>query len=886
MPAAAVRMTSRWPSFGPSFRPASWVFLAAGVLVGAAAGTPALGWQAGAAVPRPGESQPTDQPAPAKGPDERPEEALPAAPIPELAIYEGRPVRAIILRQPVITPKPKKPEPTTTDPELVQPAKQPEAAAPAPGPTFKPLTGAAAQLALNQIRTAEGGPYSQRVVSEDMTRLNRLGRFKGIENSVELLSDGSVNLIFTLTPQAVVADVQPAGNTVISDEDIRDRVEVLIGSPVDRFALDRGCRRIEEMYREKGYYLAKVSVDEQQLDETGTVVFVISEGQQLKVTKIAFDGAKSFAPGLLKNEIQTTEAWLLNRGRLDDQMLEDDVATLTRFYKDRGYLEVRVASRVTPSPDGKEAIVTFVVDEGEVYTLRSLKIDPGTGEASEGPGRFTEQQLLALTTIRPGDIYSDLELRRSIEAVEAAYGSLGYTDVKVEKRELRVPDSTQVDLLLQIREGRAYRTGLVEVQGNDLTRKSVILRHVQVKPERPLDASAIKDSKQRLEELNIFAPAKVKITPQPPREDEPDVRDVLVEVEETNTGSFEFGAAVSSDAGLFGRFGITQRNFDLYDTPDSWSEFWTGRAFRGSGQTFSILLSPGTRYQNYGISLLEPSVFDSDYSASASLYLNTSDYDEYNEQRYGAKFAVGRRFGKRWNVTAPLRIEGVKLNDLEPDAPTDVFKVRDQKFITGLGLNATRQTLDDIFRPTQGSTINLGVEQVGAAGGDFTFTAVRAEHKIFFPVAEDYLGRRTVVSLTTRANYLTGGADSVPVYERIFLGGQSFRGFKFRSVSPKGVRNDNGQQSGPVGGTWMVFFSPQLQFPIYERLLDGVVFIDSGTVTNKIGIADYRVSAGFGFRIYIRQLTPAPLAFDFGIPLKKGPGDEKRLFNFSVDVPF
>lgn len=850
-----------------------------------------MGWQAGASVPRPGEGAPAGQPEQPKGPAERPEEAQPStAPIPELAAFEGRTVRAIILRQPVIT-VPAKVEPSSADPETVQPAKKPETkpeakASGAPTTTYKSLPGALAQLALNQIRTAEGGPYSQRVVSDDMTRLNRLGRFKGIENSVELLSDGSVNLIFTLTPQQVVADVQPAGNTVITDEDIRDRVEVLIGSPVDRFALDRGCRRIEEMYREKGYYLAKVSVDERQLAETGTVVFVISEGQQLKVTKITFDGNKSFAPGLLRNEIQTTEAWILNRGKLDDQMLEDDVATLTRFYKDRGYLEVRIASRVTPSQDGKEAIVTFVVDEGAVYTLRSLKIDPGTGEAAGGPGRFTESQLLALTAIKPGDVYSELQLQKSMDAVEAAYGSLGYTDVKVDKRELRVPETNQVDLLLQIREGKPYRTGLVEVQGNDLTRKEVILRHMQVKPERPLDSSAIKDSKQRLEEINLFAPAKVKITPQQPREDEPDVRDVLVEVEETNTGSFEFGAAVSSDAGLFGRFGITQRNFDLYDTPDSWSEFWSGRAFRGAGQTFSILLSPGTRYQNYAVSLFEPSVFDSDYSASASLYLNTSDYDEYNEARYGAKVAVGRRFGKRWNITSPLRIEGVKLNDLEPEAPTDAFKVKDQKFITGLGLNATRQTLDDIYRPTEGSTVNLGVEQVGAAGGDFTFTAVRAEHKIFFPIAEDYLGRRTVVSLTTRANYLTGGADSVPIYERIFLGGQSFRGFKFRSVSPKGIRNDNQQAGGPVGGTWMFFFSPQLQYPIYERLLDGVVFIDSGTVTDKIGISDYRVSAGFGFRIYIRQLTPAPLAFDFGIPLKKGPGDEKRLFNFSVDVPF
>src|SRR5690606_4193382 len=62
------------------------------------------------------------------------------------------------------------------------------------------------------------------------------------------------------------------------------------------------------------------------------------------------------------------------RAPLDDDVLREDAAALVSFYRDRGYLDVRVGSRIQPSPDGREAIVTFVIDEGPLYTLRSIQV--------------------------------------------------------------------------------------------------------------------------------------------------------------------------------------------------------------------------------------------------------------------------------------------------------------------------------------------------------------------------------------------------------------------------------------------------------------------------------------------------------------------------------
>jgi outer membrane protein insertion porin family len=65
-----------------------------------------------------------------------------------------------------------------------------------------------------------------------------------------------------------------------------------------------------------------------------------------------------------------------------------------------------------------------------------------------------------------------------------------------------------------------------------------------------------------------------------------------------------------------------------------------------------------------------------------------------------------------------------------------------------------------------------------------------------------------------------------------------------------------------------------------------VAFVDSGTVTDDVGLDQYRVSVGLGVRLYIPQFGPAPLAFDFAVPLLKQESDETQVFSFSAEIPF
>lgn len=815
---------------------------------------------------------------------------------PDPSVLENRPIRAVRMVEPV---------PDADDPAAV-----------------RPLEGPIAQLVRNQVRLVPGGRYVGATAQADVRRISRLGRFSRAETRVSLLEDGSVEVSYVLWPEPVISDVQVVGNQRVSTVDIAEVVGPLLGTTADRFQLDRAVRQIEDLYRAKGFARANVEYDLSELSETGVVLIRVTEAERIRVTDIRFEGNGSFEPGALKAQIKTTTANLFNQGVLDEERLDEDVAAIAKFYRDRGYIDVEV-DRLPPrySPDGKEAIVTFVIREGPQYTFRHVQVlypdaarevfdtreaareaaAPGEEVVPVGAGQyavfhaapFSSAQIAGIMELKAGDVFETNRVARSMRQIESAFGKLGYVNVaeggsRFDRRELRDPDAPgRVDLLLTFRPGEPVRTGEVKIVGNELTDQKVIRRAIRVRPDRPLDSTAVERSQLQLTRSGLFDtqanPPRLTIQPEDPGF--PGYRDILAEVRETNTGAFNIGGVISSDSGLTGRLSYSQRNFDVTDTPDSIGEFFTGRSFRGGGQTFRAEALPGTEVQTFLISLSEPSLLESDYSGAVTASFRQRQFSQFDEERATLRLTAGRRFGQRWVGQTSLRIENVDISDIDEDSPTDIFEDEGANFITGLSFQLSRSTLDHPFNPGRGMRTAIAIEQVGILGGDHTFTNIRVENILFATLERDFFGRNTTISLTTEAAWIPQGQSSAPVFERLFRGGRSFRGFDFRGIAPIGVRQDNGEPSDDtVGGTFEFFAGLEYTKPILGETVAGILFIDSGTVTDEIGFSDYRVSAGFGIRL-ITPLSPAPIAMDFGFPLLSEDSDAERVFTFTIDVP-
>jgi len=147
--------------------------------------------------------------------------------------------------------------------------------------------------------------------------------------------------------------------------------------------------------------------------------------------------------------------------------------------------------------------------------------------------------------------------------------------------------------------------------------------------------------------------------------------------------------------------------------------------------------------------------------------------------------------------------------------------------------------------------------------------------------------------------------EDVPIQDRFFKGGDSFRGFERSGVGPRMLNGASGDVDA-IGGQTYAVGTVEVTFPVglpEEFGLEGAVFSDFGTVFNapedsisagaagcpgvkKCSVFDtseLRASIGAGL---IWQSPFGPLRFDVAYPILKADYDETEWFRFSVGTRF
>ncbi|MDO5580652.1 MAG: BamA/TamA family outer membrane protein [Planctomycetia bacterium] len=352
--------------------------------------------------------------------------------------------------------------------------------------------------------------------------------------------------------------------------------------------------------------------------------------------------------------------------------------------------------------------------------------------------------------------------------------------------------------------------------------------------------------------------------------------DVIAQVKEGRTGMFQASIGVNSDYGLIGNISLTERNFDMFKWPtdifrmDGWKD-----SFRGAGQIFQLQASPGTEIQRYSASWDVPHVLDSNFSFGSTVMYGDRNYTDWFESRYGGELRLGRQWTPRFSTSLDGSIYNVKLSDPMVNFVPDLNEALGNHMMYTAGLSASYDTRNHPFLPSDGYVVKGSAEQVL---GDFKYPRVSLDARTYFTMHKRWDGTgKWILGLRSAAGW-TG--DKTPIYDRYFGGGSmNLRGFEYREVTPRYLNSSFG-----VGGNFEFYNSAELLVPVSggdEFML--AFFLDTGTVSPKISNWDtYRVAPGFGFRIAIPMLGPAPLALDFAFPVNKGKGDVEQVFSFSI----
>ncbi len=736
------------------------------------------------------------------------------------------------------------------------------------------------QAILNMLKTRPGRVYNPLEIQEDVRKLMETNWFADVRPAEARTPQGVV-VIFHVVERPTIKEIIYDGAKHLSRKELEEITGLRPGGPMDPALNWRAREAIERKYKEKGRLLARVELVEGTKSDDLRVVFRITEGPVIRIRSLSFEGNNFVSAARLKTQIDSRATLLGFFGEYDPERLDNDVLKLLKYYHTFGFFEARIGRKVFWQPGSDRVDVVFVIEEGPRSYI--------AGSEVAGNRILDQSILLAHDKTEKGKPYNANIVQASAREMRDEYWKRGYVfaDVQPILKYSSEPGVTTV--VYQVNEGplpqtgEPYRVGEIRIVGNTVTQDRVIRRElVGLEPGQVFDRTAIALSERNLSRLRIFREDPIQgIRPTITILNETDpspYKDLLVEVQEDRTGSLLVGAAFSTDYGANLSIILNERNFDIFGFPrlTSWDDFWTdltsGRAFRGAGQELRIEAIPGTEISRYTITWREPRLFDSPYSLGLGGYYYTRIFDEFTEQRTGGRITLGRRLTPEWSFNVGFRIEDVKVRSIPPTAPPNFFEVAGHNFVFAPRIALVRDTRDSIIRATTGNFLEIAYEQ---GLGDFTYPIVTIEDSQYWTIYErpDGSGRHVLV-----LRGIVGWAgDDTPLFDRFYAGGfRTLRGFRFRGVGPR-VNGFN------VGGTFEALGSLEYQVPLLANdMIYAIAFTDFGTVDSDVTLENFRVSAGFGLRINVPMLGPAPIALDWGFPIVKEDGDRRRTFFFGI----
>ncbi len=344
------------------------------------------------------------------------------------------------------------------------------------------------------------------------------------------------------------------------------------------------------------------------------------------------------------------------------------------------------------------------------------------------------------------------------------------------------------------------------------------------------------------------------------------------------TGRIMLGGAVNSDAGVTGQVTVDERNFDICRFPTSFQDLFSGTAFRGRGQTLRLEAAPGSEFQRYMATFVEPSIFNRPISMSVSGFLYDRRFNDWDEQRLGGRVGLGYRITPDLSLSVAAGGQNVDISQPAVPTPQQLTDVLGDNALYSGEVSLTHDTRNSPILASRGHFFDFTYEQVF---GDFDYANFELAFRQYWTLTEraDGSGKQTL-SYSTEVGF---SGEDTPIFENYFAGGYAtIRGFEFRGASPVDIPT-----GVEVGGRFQFLNSVEYMFPITaDDAFRGVAFVDFGTVEQDIEInADqFRVAPGLGLRVAIPMLGPAPLAFDFAYPVAKADTDQLRVFSFYMSA--
>lgn len=742
-----------------------------------------------------------------------------------------------------------------------------------------------------------GDLYDPTVIRRNFTRLWDSGLFEDVRLEREE-APGGVRVVAVVIERPRVSDLEFRGNKKLTTSQLKDKLkegkaEVKVGGPISLRDVAKAKTALVEAYRTEGYRSAAVEATVEEISASERrIVFLVDEGDKIKIESIRFQGNTVYGAARLRRAMKKTKQahWYKfwdSKDVYNQTSYEEDVESLRKLYQDNGYKDVVVKDPVLetfvvnpketrPEKVKRRVRMTIPIAEGERFTFGTVTVD--------GAVLYPPEKLVRAFTYKPGKALSRGILTEGMKTIDAIYRGRGYIYVFMNPEYTEKPGNV-VDVSIKLTEGDQYRLGRIEFTGNKTTRDKVLRREMQLYEGDILDMESFRKGLFKVTQLGYF---KIEEDPDFRVNSEKKTVDVQVKGQDTNRNEVQFGAGYSQLDGLFGQFQFSTRNL------------------LGRGDSLSVQFQRGNRSNFFDLSFGEPWFLDQRMSIGAAIFNRTLSYSDVDQRTKGLNLSYGLSLGLFDGLSLFYGFTDTKSRyQVFPPPPPPGGPVPPTAFADYLGKTSAitpgyrYDSRNDPFDPSRGKRHGLSVTFAGGAlGGDFSYIKAVGNTTFYIPT-----GRKTNAALNIEGGIVRPyGGTGIPIFERFRIGGdRSVRGFQFGAIFPIDDQNRAffTEEGALLGGDRFLVINAEYVYA-FAGPLKIAAFFDAGNAWlegQTLNPFKMRASAGLELRVFL-PIFQAPLRFIYGVNLdpktildKDGiplaNGQEKRTdFQFSIGTTF
>ncbi len=560
---------------------------------------------------------------------------------------------------------------------------------------------------------------------------------------------------------------------------------------------------------------------------------------KIRIDKIRIEGNKSINGWTLKSILhQEKTPWYRSKPKdrgYDPFWADNDRLRLERYYKSKGYYNVKVTGPLTEfKDDGKGVVVTYRVVEGEPVKVKKAEIVLEDGRYQ--PDDLEE--IWKLVELGPGDVFELDPYQDGAGLIEGFYQDRGFFRVKVKRQAIVDPDALSADVTYRVVRGARYRIKTITIKGCEQTNEEVVWRSIDIEEGDWYSREQVFRNQRRVQRLPVYQVVRFIENP----DDETHKMNLVISVDEGKAREVKLGVGWGDQEGVRVQGGWRHVNFLGGARELSVSARWSRLLEREEIKIIQPnVRRPGDFIQVAGERRIErePAYTHTSLALKPTYHFIITDY--------------------LWSEVS-YRIEDNRLSDIQDRLELEEEDLAREGLLSAAGYLIDWADVDDRFNPAKGAhTIAYAEYGGGFMGGDFNYYKVWGEARGYWPIGP------VVGAMRWRLGYAEplGAQDRIPLFLRYYAGGTgSVRGYDRHELGPQDPSGD------PIGGAKMWEGSIEFRFPIYGDF-SGVVFEDSGWVwaeDKNFDPEDVAHGYGFGFRY---NTAIGPVGVDIGLPLQE-----------------